>query len=133
VTQLRATLSVFAATLALQSCGFVHEQEIVGPYRLVAVDSMEDMMVCYQLATGDCVGRVGATVFAVQSGDTYIVAARHPKTDKLRTEYFYIIRALDKPEADPAVAVRGPYDEATFKAEQARLRLPAFASPIGIL
>jgi hypothetical protein len=119
-----ARLAAIASFLALQGCGFVYDQGIAGPYRLVAIDTYDQMDVCYTLSGGNCVGRVGSTVFAVGSNDAYVVAARHPRNDKARTEYFYIIRALDRAEADPSVAVRGPYDAASFQTEQSRLDLP---------
>jgi hypothetical protein len=119
-----ARLAAIGSFLALQSCGFVYDQGIAGPYRLVAIDSYDQMDVCYTLSGGNCIGRVDSTVFGVGSNAAYVVAARHPGNDKARTEYFYIIRALDRAEADPSVAVRGPYDAARFQTEQSRLGLP---------
>jgi hypothetical protein len=119
-----ARLALIASAVALASCGFVHDQHIAGPYRLVAIDTYEQMDVCYTLAGGGCVGRVESTVFAAGSNDSYVVAARHPRNDRGRTEYFYIIRSLDRAEADPSVAVRGPLDAASFQSEQSRLNLP---------
>jgi hypothetical protein len=43
-----------------------------------------------------------------------------------RTEYFHVIRKLDRPEADPSVAVRGPFDERAYSQQESRLALPAF-------
>jgi hypothetical protein len=125
-----ARLAAIAGLLALQSCGFAYDQGIAGPYRLVAIDTYDKMGVCYALGGGNCVSRVDSTVFAVGWNDAYVVAVRHPGNDKTRTEYFYIIRALDRAEADPSVAVRGPYDAARFEIEQSRLGLPALTRAI---
>ena len=124
MTRLIARFIVAVGVCALPSCGFVYDQDIAGPYRLVAIDVYEQMSVCYTLNSGDCVGRVPSTVFAVGSNDSYVVAARHPGNDRGRTEYFYIIRSLDRLYADPSVAVRGPYNATSFRAERSRLGLP---------
>jgi hypothetical protein len=118
--------------LALAGCGFAYDEQIAGPYRLVAVDSGEQMSLCYSL-DGNCVGRVGPTVFEAGANDAYVVAARHPGNDKRRTEYFYVIRKLDRPEADPSVAVHGPFDEAAYRRQESQLGLPSFAHVIGSL
>jgi hypothetical protein len=111
--------------VAVTACGFVHDQEIDGPYRLVAIDVEEQMDVCYAIQDA-CVGRISETVFAVGHDASYIVAARHPTNNRNITEYFYLIRSMDRPVADPSVSVRGPFDAKTFEAEKTRLRLPSF-------
>jgi hypothetical protein len=116
--------------LALAGCGFAHDEPVAGPYRLVAVDSGEQMSLCYSLDE-NCVGRVGPTVFEAGANDAYVVAARHPGNDKRRAEYFYLIRELDGPDADPSIAVRGPFDEATYRQQEARLGLPSFTHVVG--
>ena len=118
--------------LALQGCGFAHDEEIAGPYRLVAVDISAQMSVCYSLG-GNCNGRVGPTVFETGANDAYVVAARHPGNDKSRTEYFYVIRKLDTAEADPSVAVRGPFDEPAYRQQESQLGLPSFTRVDGSL
>jgi hypothetical protein len=112
-------------TVLVTACGFVHDQKIDGPYRLVAIDVDEQMAVCYSIQDA-CVGRISETVFAVGHDASYIVAARHPSNNRKITEYFYLIRSMDGPLADPSASVRGPFDAETFKAEIVRLRLPSF-------
>lgn len=112
--------------------------EIAGPYRLAEVDAAEDTSLCYRLPSGDCVGRVAETVFAAGSDQTYVVAARHPhrfgdSLDRSKTEYYYIIRALDGPRKDPSDAVRGPFDSQAFAREKHRLSLPEFSVEISSL
>lgn len=127
------------AALALAGCwfpqGFVHDEVLVGPYRLVAVDSPEQMMLCRSVGEeGDCVGDglPGETIFAAGANDRYITLARHPRTwpdppDRSVTEYYYVILTADAAERDPHGGVRGPYGEEQFERERARLGLPAFS------
>jgi len=110
---------------AVTACGFVHDDNIDGPYHLVAIDVNEQMEVCYNIKNA-CVGRIGETVFAVGHDASYVVAARHPSNNRTETQYFYLIRSLDGPMADPSSSVRGPFDAANFESERARLRLPSF-------
>jgi hypothetical protein len=115
--------------LILSSCGFVHDESIDGPYRVVAVDIDSQMDVCYQIPDG-CVGRIPETVFAVGSDAKYIVAARHPNSDRSKTEYYYLIRALDSPVADPSASVRGPFSAEAFSGERVKLALPQLTREI---
>jgi hypothetical protein len=110
----------------LHACGFVHDETIDGPYRVVAIDVGEEMSVCYTVdESGDCIGRIGSTVFAVGWDHSYIVAAIHPGNDRSQVAYYYIVRALDGPLKDPGVAVRGPFSAEEFRRQSARLGLPA--------
>ena len=130
----RAVVFAFAL-LTLSSC-YTGAGRIDGPYRLEITDIPEDAIVCYELAGGDCVGRVPETVFAVGFNRNYVVAARHPHQftdatlDRSPTEYFYIVRSLDGPLTDPRQSVRGPFDESAFRREQKRLGLPEFTREI---
>jgi hypothetical protein len=119
-------------TALVTACGFVHDQKIDGPYRLVAIDVDEQMDVCYSIQDA-CVGRISETVFAVGHDASYIVAARHPSNNRKITEYFYLVRSMDGPVADPSASVRGPFDAETFEAERIRLRLPSFDTTISNL
>ena len=116
--------SVFAAIALLAGCGFVHDEQLDGPYRLSAIDTDSEMSVCYDLGNGSCIGRISENVFAVGWNSSYLVAARHPHGDKSKAEYFYLVRALDSPLVDPSVTVRGPFDLLSFQQERQRLGLP---------
>lgn len=117
------------ATVMVTGCGFVHDERIDGPYRLVAVDVNTEMIVCYDLGR-DCIGRIPETVFAVGADAKHVVAARHPHGDRSRTEYYYLIRELDGPLVGPKVAVRGPFDSQAFEVERQRLALPSLKREI---
>lgn len=80
----------------------------------------------YDLGDGASVGRIDATVFSVGWNTKYLVAARHPYSIRSKTEYYYLIRALDAPYEDPDVSVRGPFDDRAFSRERGRLKLPGF-------
>jgi hypothetical protein len=115
---------LFSSTALLAACGFVHDERIDGPYRLVAVDELPQMIICYDLSDGDCIGRISATVFAVGWNSSYLVAARHPNNDKSKVEYFYLVRELDGPAIDPTITVRGPFNSQALEEERQRLGLP---------
>lgn len=130
-------LGLAVALPLLWSCiggwGFVHDQPLAGPYRLVAVDTREDMTVCRSLEGGDCLGDglPGRTVFAAGADDRHLVIARHPSVfgkpmNKAVTEYYVVERSPD--EADPASRpeVFGPFDQAEFDARVRELSLPEF-------
>jgi hypothetical protein len=119
----RLSYGLLVGGAALAACGFVHDQKIDGPYRLVAIDVDEQMGVCYSIPDA-CIGRISETVFAVGHDPSYIVAARHPSNNRNITEYFYLIRSMDGPNADPSASVRGPFNADQFELERARLRLP---------
>ena len=130
---IRLTLALSAAALVLAACGFATDERLDGRYRLVAVDVNEDMSVCYSLENGSCIGRISETVFAVGWNNSFIVAARHPKNDRSRVEYFYIDRAIDGELVDPSIAVNGPFDSDAFEQEKRRHALPAFRREIASL
>lgn len=129
------TLWVISAGLAgcLGGWGFAHDQPLIGPYRLVAVDVREDMIVCRGLASGDCVGDglPGATVFAAGGNERYLVIARHPRefpqpADRTVTEYYFAERSADEGQPGARPTVHGPFDRTAFAAQRRRLGLPSF-------
>jgi hypothetical protein len=130
---LRICPSILATTALLAGCGFVHDEPLDGPYRLSAIDANSQMSVCYDLGDGDCIGRISETVFAVGWNSSYLVAARHPPSDKSKVEYFYLVRALDGPIVDPSVTVRGPFDLWSFERECQRLGLPGLTRELASL
>ncbi len=119
--------------LLLSGCGFVQDEVLVGRYRLVAVDIDEDMSLCWSLEDGNCVGDglPGPTLFAAGFDDKYVVAAVHPRpkfetpTNRDVTQFFYVVRGNES-NAFPNHEIKGPFDEAAFEAEKARLGLPTF-------
>jgi hypothetical protein len=113
--------------------GMAHDEQIDGPYWLTAIDTLEEMHVSYDMGGGSSIGRIPATVFAAGFDDQYIVAAQHPGNDRSKTEYYYLVRALDGRLVDPSVTVRGPFDQAAFAQETARLNLPPLTIEIAAL
>jgi hypothetical protein len=130
---LRFFSSIFTAAALLAGCEFVHDERLDGPYRLNAVDVDSEMSVCYDLGNGNCIGRISETVFAVGWNSSYLVAARHPHSDKSKIEYFYLDRALDGPLVDPSVTVRGPLNLRSFEQERQRLGLPILTRELASL
>jgi hypothetical protein len=128
-----AAAVLLLAGILLSGCGFVHDEKIIGPYRLAAVDVDQQMSVCYELASGGCIGRIDETVFAVGADARYIVAQQHPSNDRTVTNYFILVIASDSELADPSKSVIGPLSEAAFRAKAQSLRLPAFTPTVASL
>lgn len=115
--------------LVLRGFGFAHDEHLVGPYYLNAVDIREQMSLAYALEDGSRIGRVDATVFAVGWNDRYIVAKQHPTDDRRVTNYFLLEMARDSAYADPSASVTGPLTETDFQSK-AKLGLPDFKRTI---
>jgi hypothetical protein len=133
---LRSRFLVLGLLGALTGCGgFVHDEQLAGSYRLVAIDDDSSMIVCRRVSGASCVGDElpGPTVFAAGANDKYITIARHPlrdfHEDKAVTEYYYVVRP---PESAflKATDVVGPLTEAQFNADKDRLDLPQFSKNI---
>jgi hypothetical protein len=135
-----------AALLALGGCfrsDTVHDETLVGPYRLHAIDTMETMAILWEVPEGGLAGDglPGPTVFAAGHNDRYLVAAVHPPVCRdlnpecsdfgMRrdvTEYWYVIRAPSERERIPYNGIKGPLRADQFAAEKARLGLPDFST-----
>jgi hypothetical protein len=124
-----------ALSLCLAACGFVQDEAIDGPYRLVAIDIDEDMTLCRSVGTrGDCVGDglPEPTVFQAGANAQYIVFARHPyksgeRPDRSVTEFYYISRKANEWDVAVRVPVSGPFTESEYQEEKRRLQLPEFS------
>jgi len=114
----------------LYGCGFVHDETLVGPYRLNAVDTSSQMSVAYDLGNGSAIGRISETVFAVGWDSRYIVAKQHPNNNRAVTNFYYLEIAKDSAYADPSASVTGPLTAQEFAAKQAELKLPSFSRTI---
>ena len=124
-----------AILLCIGGCfGFLRDEVLDGPYRLVAVDSPEDMAVCRSFGNnGDCVvdGLPGPTVFQAGWNAKYIVAAVHPrqwpdKPNRSITEFYYIVRQADEWNAARPVPVIGPLNEVEYQQDKRKLQRPEF-------
>ncbi|EOA03834.1 hypothetical protein HFRIS_015791 [Herbaspirillum frisingense GSF30] len=120
---------VLAIIFTLAGCG-PSDERIVGPYLLTHIDTQQDMYLCYELPEGNCVGRIQKTVFAVGWDDRYIVAKRHPDSDRKVVQYFFLEMAKDSHYADPSTSVTGPMSEESFSRYARLLGLPPFTKTI---
>jgi hypothetical protein len=118
------------ATVVLSGCGFVHDEHLTGPYRLIAVDTLDQMGVSYGLPGGNAVGRIPETVFSVGWNSRYLVAKQHPKDDRSITHFYYLDVSRDSTYADPSASVTGPLSESEFLRKRAELGLPEFSRTI---
>lgn len=133
-------LLVLAASACIPFGGFVYDLRLGGPYRLVAVDTMDQMIVCRDMGTlGDCVGDMlpSATVFAAGIDDEHLVigrrVTREPFVDRPANygeiEFYYVVRTAD--EAEPAGLrqenIIGPLTQSEFESAKAEFDLPEFS------
>ncbi len=123
-------ICLFVAVSLLSGCGFAHDEQLTGPYRLIAVDTLDQMSVSYGLPGGDAVGRISETVFSVGWNDRYIVAKQHPNNDRTITHFYYLDISRDSTYADPIASVTGPLTEAEFLGKRRDLALPDFTRNI---
>lgn len=130
--------AIIVVSLFLTSCfwGFVYDRTLTGRYRLVGVDTSQDISLCWSLDNGSCVGDglPGPTVVRAGFNDKYVVAAVDPTgpvgPPDAATKYYYIIRAFEDQRRDgglPYKGIRGPLNKAEYAAEKIRLGLPEFS------
>ena len=119
--------------LLFSGCGYVHDEKLTGPYRLIAVDVDEQMNVSYSLPNGSAVGRIPETVFSVGWNDRYIVAKQHPKNNRSITNYYYLDMSHDSAYADPSASVTGPLAESDFLRRRTEIGLPDFSRTVKAL
>ncbi len=123
-------LSALLVSACWPFAGFVHDERLDGPWRLVAVDVISEMMLCRSVDPFGCVGDglPGPTVFAAGWDERYIVVAAH-ENDFHRREtpaHYYIVRVRDDPWEGASI-VKGPFLSAEFVREKRRLNLPEFS------
>ena len=141
---MKIVISLFFLLLPLmQSCGFVYKQHLTGNYYLIAVDTKDDMDVCYHRQTDDelYIGITGASVYAVGYDDDFILVKAYralrdsmdislQRYDKNTTEYYIIpvnntqeaweaqenkFRAFSKKDFEVKRKELGVSDDITFK------------------
>lgn len=126
---------LFLWLLLMQSCGFVYERHLTGNYYLIAVDTKEDMDVCYHQQKEDdapYIGITGASVYAVGYDDDFILVKAYralrdsmgissPCYDKNTTEY-YIIPVNNEQEAWEAQENKfGAFSKKAFEVKRKEL------------
>ena len=141
---MKIVISLFFLLLPLmQSCGFVYKQHLTGNFYLIAVDTKDDMDVCYHRQTDDAlyIGITGASVYAVGYDDDFILVKAYralrdsmdislQRYDKNTTEYYIIpvnntqeaweaqenkFRAFSKKDFEVKRKELGVSDDITFK------------------
>ena len=141
---MKIVISLFFLLLPLmQRCGFVYKQHLTGNYYLIAVDTKDDMDVCYHRQTDDAlyIGITGASVYAVGYDDDFILVKAYralrdsmdislQRYDKNTTEYYIIpvnntqeaweaqenkFRAFSKKDFEVKRKELGVSDDITFK------------------
>jgi hypothetical protein len=107
----------------LTGCGSAHSEQLVGPYKLVANDKIDQMAVVRTIGE-DALPCIDPTVFSVGFNDRYLVARQHPDNDRAVTNYYYI--DLQHETVDPNANVHGPMTLEQFQAKKTELGLPEF-------
>ena len=120
-------LSATILALWVGACGFAHDERIDGPYRLVAVDSGQDMMVCHDISDGNCIGRTPTRTIGYGFNDRFISAAVK-RTPSAPVEYYYVDRAADNMYLNGSEITEGPFDEQQFAALVREQGLPPISA-----
>jgi len=113
----------------LLSCGSIDKEHIIGNYYLTAVDYVDEGKdLSYNLGSGNFVGVVGPTVFAVGYNEEYIIAKQHPREfpslhDKSTINYF-IVPINNKVHQSPDENKIGPLTELEFIEKRKELGIP---------
>ncbi|MFN3387548.1 MAG: hypothetical protein ACK40O_01350 [Allosphingosinicella sp.] len=129
-----------SAGLLLVGCGSAYDEPLDSPYRLVAADTMEQMMICSSVPEDDSVcegiGLPFGTVFAAGANERYLVAAiRRPQVElgppssrRGPEEYYYIVRTPDEGQRGlPQKNIVGPHTAEEFERVRRELNLPGFS------
>jgi hypothetical protein len=129
---MRKTLLIAVGLLMTQLSGCwqsaLYHEDLIGPYRLSAIDLSEQMSICYAADDQDtCHERISETVFSVGWNERFIVAKQHPSNDKSVTNYFILDMSKDKKNLNASVSVMGPFSESEYKKQSLSMVLPKFS------
>ena len=135
------SLCAFTASILCFGCSWLdfdsHWRS--GRYVVLAIDTMEQMNLAFDIDGGGAIGIVGPTVFGVGGDDRYIVVKRHPnegaqqKFDRTITEYFVVTRINGEKWQDAKAGVKGPLTKEAFDQLRVSLSLPNFTKTIAEL
>lgn len=123
---MRSILSALSLVLLTACGGFVHDERIDGPYRLVAIDTPSDMHVCYDMGHGDCHGRTPSTVTGYGFNDRWITATVQRNSGS-QAEYYFIDRLADRRGLNAADITQGPLTREEFDVRAREIGLPAIS------
>jgi hypothetical protein len=106
---------------------------------VVAIDTLEQMNLAFDIDGGGAIGLVGPTIFAMGGDDRYVVVKRHPNEgaqqqfDRSTTEYFVITRTNSASWQEAQAGVKGPLTKEAFEELRISLKLPNFTKTIADL
>ncbi len=133
---LKMTACGCVTAVLLTGCfGFVYDERIEGKYRLIAVDVMDQLRVCFEHgAAGDCVGLTGDYLYQIGHNDRFILSKHHrtgvdkhgdPAPDKSASVYYIIEMDHTLVNAwDAEKKAYGPFTEEEFARKKADLGVP---------
>jgi hypothetical protein len=98
------------------SCGLAYKKHIIGKYYLIGVDTKDDVSLCYNLSSGDFVGRAPAKVIAYGYKDSFLVVKALEYKNSYPT-YYIINMNRDSEYAHEEVSRIGPLQESDFDKE----------------
>jgi len=116
-------------SVLLLGCSGIDKEHLIGNYYLTAVDYVDEGKdLSYLLESGNFVGVVSSTVFAVGYNEEYIIVKQHPREfpnppDKTITKFF-IVPIKNKVHQSLDENKLGPLTELEFKEKRKELRIP---------
>lgn len=109
--------------ILLTACGFAHDKQIDGPYRLVAIDTFDQMKVCYDVGNGGCIGRTPSPTVGYGFNERWITAAVQ-SGNGAPVRYYFIDRSTDHKYLNAEEITQGPLSRAEFMERRHELGLP---------
>jgi len=117
----KVILIIFVVFTSCQD--LAHDDNIIGRYKLIAIDYIEQMHLSYQIDINNSVGIIDQTIFAVGFNKNYIIVKQHPLNNRKITNY-YIVLIYNEMTYWPEKGVIGPFTKEEFNKKRYELHIP---------
>jgi hypothetical protein len=101
-------------SVSFDSCGFAYKKHIVGKYYIIGVDTKDNLSLCYELTSGDYVGKVPSRIIGYSYNKTFLVA-KVQEYRKTHLTYYVIDMTRDSEFAHEEDFRVGPLSEKEFE------------------
>lgn len=107
------------------SCGFVTNEEVIGKYHLIAIDTPEDLCLGYEVQGEDYICIVPSKILAYCKNEKYIFLKQTPYVyeDTLEINYYIVPILEDSTVIFPEDHIMGPLKEQKFNEEISKMNV----------
>ena len=107
------------------SCSFVRNEQIIGKYHILAIDTSDKPCLAYELENKNYICIIPSNILAYCKNEQYIFLKQMPHTNKDTTNInYYIVPILkDNPTVFPEDHIIGPITEKRFSEEILKMDL----------